>query len=82
MQQIIADLVVQNPAEKDAKLMSALETAIQAANVDKACGLLLTRHHYAKFTVALPPKVPYGRGMNLTSLPSRVEAELTADLAQ
>lgn len=69
MQQIIADLVVQDAAEKDAKLMSALEAAIQAANVDKACGVLLTRHHYARFTVALSPKVPYGQTYELDFSP-------------
>lgn len=61
MQRIIADLVVQNPADKEVQLTTALGTAIQAAKVDKACGVLLTRHDYARFTVALSPKVPYGQ---------------------
>lgn len=65
MQTIIADLSVQDPADKETQLTLALEAAIQAAKVEKACGVLVTRHHYAKFTVALSPTVPYGQTYEL-----------------
>lgn len=65
MQTIIADLLVQNPADKETQLTLALGTAIQAAKVEKACGVLVTRHHYAKFTVALSSTVPYGQTYEL-----------------
>lgn len=61
MQHIIADLLVKDPADKENQLTSALGAAIQAAAVEKVCGVLVTRHHYAKFTVALCPTVPYGQ---------------------
>lgn len=65
MQRIIADLVVQDPADKEVQLTLAVGAAIHAAKVDKACGVLLTRHDYASFTVALSPKVPYGQTYEL-----------------
>jgi hypothetical protein len=65
MQQIIAYLTVGNTGEKEAQLESALNRAVQAASVDKAYGILLTRHDHARFTVALSPLVPYGRTYEL-----------------
>ena len=61
MQRIIADLHVQNRAEKETQLTLALGTAISAAKTEKTCGVLITRHHYTQFTVALSPTVPYGQ---------------------
>ncbi|MCO4253733.1 hypothetical protein [Pseudarthrobacter cellobiosi] len=65
MPTIIADLLVQHPADKETQLKLALGTAIQAAKVEKTCGVLVTRHHYGKFTVALSPTVPYGQTYEL-----------------
>jgi hypothetical protein len=60
MQKIVADIFAQDPADKETQLTLALEAAIRAAEAQKACGVLVTRHHYSKFTVALSPTVPYG----------------------
>jgi hypothetical protein len=57
----IAELHVQNPEDKETQLALALRTAIQAATAEKNCGVLITRHHYSKFTVALSRMVPYGQ---------------------
>lgn len=69
MQRIIADLFVRDPADKETQLALALEAAIQAAGVQKACGVLVTRHQYSKFTVALSPAVPYGLTYELDLCP-------------
>jgi len=65
MQQIIADLTVRNTMEKEALLESALNRAIQAASVEQAYGVLLTRHDHTRFTVELSARVPYGRTYEL-----------------
>ncbi|MCO4255925.1 hypothetical protein [Pseudarthrobacter cellobiosi] len=70
MQRIIADLLVRDPADKETQLTFALETAIQEAKVNKACGVLVTRHHYTQFTVALSPTVPYGQTYELDLSPN------------
>jgi hypothetical protein len=72
MQTIIAEIQVQDSADKETQLTLALESAIQAAKVKKACGVLVTRHHYARFTVALSPQVPYGQTyeLDLASTPA------------
>jgi hypothetical protein len=70
MQRIIAGLHVQNPADKETQLTLALRAAIKAAKAEKTCGVLVTRHHYAKFTVALSPTVPYGQTHELDLAPS------------
>ena len=70
MQRIIADLHVQNRAEKETQLTLALGTAISAAKTEKTCGVLITRHHYTQFTVALSPTVPYGQTHELDLAPN------------
>ncbi|MCI9870473.1 hypothetical protein [Arthrobacter humicola] len=70
MQKIIADLQVQNPADKENQLTLALITAIKAAKTEKTFGVLITRHHYAKFTVGLSPTVPYGQTHELDLAPT------------
>jgi hypothetical protein len=70
MQRIIADLHVQSPADKETQLTLALGTAIKAATAEKTCGVLVTRHHYTKFTVSLSPTVPYGQTHELDLTPS------------
>jgi hypothetical protein len=61
LQKIIAELHVHNPEDKETQLTLALRIAIQAATAEKTCGVLITRHHYGKFTVALSRMVPYGQ---------------------
>lgn len=70
MQRIIADLQVQNPADKETQLTLALQTAINAAKAEKTCGVLVTRHHYARYTVTLSPTVPFGQTQELDLAPS------------
>jgi hypothetical protein len=65
MQTIIADLLVQDRVDKETQLKLALGNAIQAAKVEKTCGVLVTRHQCGKFTVALSPTVPYGQTYEL-----------------
>lgn len=60
MQKLIADFSVRDHADKENKLALALESAIHAAKVDKNQGVLVTRHAYDQFTVALSSNVPYG----------------------
>ncbi len=69
MERIIADLVVRDAADKEAQLASALGVAIQEASRGKVCGVLLTRHHYSRFTVTLSPSVPYGQTHELDISP-------------
>lgn len=61
MEKIIAELHVQCPEDKENQLTLALRTAIQAATAESTCGVLITRHHYGRFTVALSRTVPYGQ---------------------
>lgn len=70
MQRIIADLLVRDPSDKENQLTLALGTAIQAAKAEKSCGVLVTRHHYAKFTVSLSSTVPYGQTHELDLSPT------------
>lgn len=72
MKEFIADVEVHNAAEKDMQLTFALGNAIRAAQKDRTCGVLVTRHHYTRFTVSLSPTVPYGqtRELDLVRSPS------------
>jgi hypothetical protein len=60
MPTLIADLFVQNPIDRDDQFSSALERAIAAASGAKDRGILITRHHYSRYTITLSPTVPYG----------------------
>lgn len=68
MPTLIADLYVQNPVDRDDQLSSALAHAIHAALSAKNRGILITRHHYSRYTVALSPAVPYGQTHELDLL--------------
>lgn len=68
MKTLIADLFVRNPADRDLQLSSAVASAIHAAKADKNCGVLITRHHYSRFTVTLSATVPYGQTYELDLL--------------
>ncbi|MDQ0769483.1 hypothetical protein QF031_002232 [Pseudarthrobacter defluvii] len=68
MPKLIADLFVQNPVERDDQLSAAVANAIHAAKADKSRGVLITRHHYSRFSVTLCPTVPYGQTRELDLL--------------
>jgi hypothetical protein len=68
MPTLIADLVVRNPVDRDDQLSSALARAIHAASDAKDRGVLITRHHYSRYTIALSPTVPYGQTRELDLL--------------
>jgi len=68
MPKLIADLLVRNPVERDDQLSAAVAHAIQTAEADKSRGVLVTRHHYSRFSVTLSPTVPYGQTRELDLL--------------
>lgn len=70
MEAIIAELQIQSPADREIQLSLALQAAIEAAKAEKTCGVLVTRHDYARFTIALSPTVPYGQTHELDLAPS------------
>lgn len=82
MQRIIADFLVQNHTDKEAQLTIALGAAIRAAKAEKAYGVLVTRHHYARFTVGLSPTVPYGQTYELDLAPSSASYRGAQDTQQ
>src|SRR5688572_12959918 len=56
---VIADFRVKERAEMDGKLNTAVEAAQREADADRTCGLLVTRHSFDHFSVALSPDVPF-----------------------
>jgi hypothetical protein len=56
----IADFVVTSLEERDLHLDRAIDTAQVLASVDVKLGVLVTRHDFRRFSVALTPEVPYG----------------------
>jgi hypothetical protein len=58
--QIIADFRVEKKAELYEKINAAVATAFIAGFVDRTHGVLVTRHDFDHFSVALSPYVPYG----------------------
>lgn len=57
--QVIADIKVQHKAELYEKL-DAVITAAYADSVVHQRGVLVTRHQFDHFTVALSPNIPFG----------------------
>lgn len=60
MTQIISDFRVKDRAELEEKLDAAVAAAHGNAMADGTCGVLVTRHDFARFSVALSPDVPFG----------------------
>ncbi|QQQ64493.1 hypothetical protein JHQ56_19740 (plasmid) [Paenarthrobacter ureafaciens] len=56
--ELIADFVVANPVERDGKLNSAVTAAQTLTSIDARLGILVTRHDYWRFSVALSTEVP------------------------
>ena len=57
MPTLIADLSVRNPVDRDDQLSTALTHAIHAASEAKNRGILITRHPYTRYTIALDSQV-------------------------
>ena len=57
---LVADFEVATPAERDDELTKALSIAQVRAALDGKVGVLVTRHHFRRFTVSLTPDVPSG----------------------
>ncbi|TLM88267.1 hypothetical protein [Pseudarthrobacter sp. NamE5] len=57
---LIADFVVTTVRERDYELDRALTTAKFRASMDRKLGIVLTRHDFCRFSVALTADVPYG----------------------
>lgn len=60
MHQIISDIVVTNPAQRDIELNMAVQIAAEHAEENKRRGILVTRHAFSRFTVSLTTDVPFG----------------------
>lgn len=59
MHDIIADLRISTKADIDRHLTHAVATAIEKAEAKGSQGILITRHDFSHFTVALTPTVPF-----------------------
>ena len=57
---VIADFRVSSASEARIKLADAVTVAERAAFADRNHGVLVTRHSYNRFSVALSPAVPFG----------------------
>ncbi len=60
MMHIIADIKVQDKAELYERLDAAGAAAHADALIRKGMGVLVTRHEFDRFSVALSPNVPFG----------------------
>jgi hypothetical protein len=60
MEHIVADLILSSASELDIKLNHAVNKAIDLGRRDGQNGILVTRHDYSTFAVALTSEVPYG----------------------
>lgn len=57
---IIADIRIQHKAELSEKLDAAVAAAHAQATTAPTRGVLVTRHDFDHFSVALSPDVPFG----------------------
>lgn len=57
---VVADFFVEYKAEMDEKLHAAVSAACSDASADRTRGVLITRHDFCHFSVALSPEVPFG----------------------
>lgn len=58
--QVIADFFVHSTADMEEKLNAAVKAAQTGNHAQPRCGLLVMRHDFHHFSVALSPKVPFG----------------------
>lgn len=57
---LIAEFTATTPGQRDQGLTKALSVAKTRAARDGKSGILITRHHFRRFSVTLTPAVPYG----------------------
>ena len=57
---VVAEFRVGYKAEVDEKLEAAVVAALSDSSVDGTRGVLVTRHDFGHFSVALSPDVPFG----------------------
>lgn len=57
---IVRDIVVSDTAQRDNELNIAVQIAKECAAQDGRRGILVTRHAFSRFTVALSPEVAFG----------------------
>ncbi len=60
MLHVIADIRLDHKTEMDEKLDAAVAAAHSHASADRTCGVLVTRHDFSHFSVALSADVPFG----------------------
>lgn len=58
--QVIADLLVTGKEEMNLEINRAVEAATGMAQIERHRGVLVTRHDFYRFTVALDSSVPFG----------------------
>jgi hypothetical protein len=58
--QIVAEFRVKDRADVDGNLDAAVVAALSDSSVEGTCGVLVTRHDFGHFSVALSPDVPAG----------------------
>lgn len=57
---LIADFVVTTVQERDFELDRTLSTAKFRASMDRKLGIIVTRHDFCRFSIALTADVPCG----------------------
>lgn len=57
---VVAEFHVKDKADMDENLDAAVMAAISHSLTDGTCGVVVTRHDFGHFSVALSPDVPFG----------------------
>lgn len=68
MAQLIAELSVSSKSQMASELTRAVQLAAERASDGEQGGILVTRHSYSRFTVALSSEVPFGTIIELDSM--------------
>ncbi len=61
MHTLVADLLVTSKEDRDFELNQAVAAATTKALKDRQHGVLVTRHDFSHYTVALTTSVPFGQ---------------------
>jgi hypothetical protein len=57
---VVAEFRVKDKADVDENLDAAAVAALSDSYIDGTCGVLVTRHDFGHFSLALSPDVPFG----------------------